>query len=107
MAKKKADSQIDFPFYTYLKLFHDNNKKKVYGAYKPLTKKFLDFNNPENPTAYLETASVRGLGDVCLLEGVLRQQVPLCEFLKSGSIRLAHFEGREELGLSQRRLDNF
>jgi len=47
MAKKKKQ-EIDFPFYIYLNLFLQQEKKKVYSALTPLSRKFLIFNTPAN-----------------------------------------------------------
>jgi len=60
MAKKKG-LQIDFPFYTYLNLFIQSEKKKIYSTFNPLTKKFLNFNNPENQTAFLRKPQFEAL----------------------------------------------
>jgi type III restriction enzyme len=53
MAKKKTSQQIDFPFYEYLQLFLNQERKKIHASFTQLSKKFLAFNNPENPTSYL------------------------------------------------------
>jgi type III restriction enzyme len=58
---KKQKVDIDIPFYTYLKLFHDQNQKKLYSAYKPLTRKFLNFNDPENNGAFLRKPQFEAL----------------------------------------------
>lgn len=60
MAKKKTQN-IDFAFYTYLNLFLTQEKKKIYASYLPLTRKFLNFNNPENNTAYLRKPQFEAL----------------------------------------------
>ncbi len=61
MAKKQQAQNIDFPFYTYLNLFLKQEKKKVYAAYNPLTRKFLHFNNPNSGTAYLRPPQFEAL----------------------------------------------
>jgi type III restriction enzyme len=44
MGRKKTSSQtIDFPFYTYLGVFIEQNKKKIYSVFKPLTRKVTEF----------------------------------------------------------------
>lgn len=101
MAKKKTETQIDFPFYTYLKLFHDKNKKKIYGVYKPLTKKFLDFNNPENPTAYLRKPQFEALEMYVFLKEFLHNKY-LYVIFEEWYNKTGSFEGREELGFSKK-----
>ena len=47
MAKRrKAETLTDVPFYDYLWQFYAQNRKKVRSIYTPLTRKFLDFNDP-------------------------------------------------------------
>jgi type III restriction enzyme len=100
MAKKKTESQIDFPFYTYLKLFHDNNKKKVYSTYKPLTKKFLDFNNPDNPSAYLRQPQFEALEMYIFLKEFLENKY-LYEVFEDWFKKENQFEGRDDIGISK------
>ena len=40
------DVTADVPFYDYLWQFYAQNRKKVRSIYTPLTRKFLDFNDP-------------------------------------------------------------
>ena len=46
MAKKKTAALADVPFYDYLWQFYTQNRRKVRSIYTPLTRKFLDFNDP-------------------------------------------------------------
>ena len=102
MVKKKTKSQIDFPFYTYLKLFHDKNKKKVYNSYKPLTKKFLDFNNPENPTAYLRIPQFKALEIYIFLKEFLGNKY-LFEVFQDWYNKEGKFERRDNVGISKKK----
>lgn len=100
MAKKKTTkSDIDFPFYTYLKLFHDDNKKKVYNQYKPLTKKFLNFNNPENPDSYLREPQFEALEMYVFLKEFLGN-VYLYEVFENWYNKTGQFEKRTDIGIS-------
>ena len=47
MAKKNAAALADVPFYDYLWQFYVQNRKKVRSIYTPLTRKYLDFNDPD------------------------------------------------------------
>ena len=40
MAKRLQSRTIDFPFYSYLQNFIEQERKRVYSAFKPLTKSF-------------------------------------------------------------------
>jgi hypothetical protein len=82
-------------------LFHDNNKKKIYSTYKPLTKKFLDFNNPENPTAYLRLPQFEALEMYVFLKEFLENKF-LYEVFEEWFNKTGSFESREEIGLSQK-----
>lgn len=44
MAKKPNNL---FAFFEYLRFFYDNNKGKIRNRYKDLTKKYLDYNDPD------------------------------------------------------------
>ena len=49
MAKGKSNAAVDLadvPFYDYLWQFYAANRRKVRSVYTPLTRKFLDFNDP-------------------------------------------------------------
>ena len=47
MAKKNQTADLaDVPFYDYLWQFYSQNKKRIRSVYTPLTRKFLDFNDP-------------------------------------------------------------
>ncbi len=63
MARKSNSSKtIDFPFYQYLQSFIEQEHKKIYSAFTPLTKKFLNFNNRDvNVTAFLRPPQFEAL----------------------------------------------
>ena len=60
MAKKKKDN-IEFPFYVYLKAFYDQERKKILSSYNTLSRKFINFNDPDNPTAFLRKPQFEAL----------------------------------------------
>ncbi len=47
MAKVK-DVSLDFAFFTHLWQFYDENRGTIRRHYRELSKKYLDYNNPEN-----------------------------------------------------------
>lgn len=63
MAKaKQANVSLDFAFFQVLWQFHQANRGAIRTHYRELTKKFLDFNNPDgNPKAYLRQPQFEAL----------------------------------------------
>jgi len=51
----------EFPFYKYLLLFHDQNRGVIRRGYKKLSLKFLDYNDPENASAFLRRPQFEAL----------------------------------------------
>lgn len=100
MAKKRKQSEIEFPFYTYLKLFHDENKKKIYKAYSPLTRKFLNFNNSENANSWLRKPQFEALEIYVFLKEFLGNRY-LYEIFEDWYNKSNLFEGRQDIGVSQ------
>lgn len=98
MAKNKQTS-IDFPFYTYLNLFYQQEKKKIVASYRPLTKKFLSFNDPENPTAYLRKPQYEALEMYIFLKEYCDNQY-LFKIFEEWYYKQNHFEGRPDIGVS-------
>lgn len=59
---RRMTTTIDFPFYQYLQFFLRTEHKRIYAEFKPLSKKFLNFNNPkENSSAYLRLPQFEAL----------------------------------------------
>lgn len=98
MAKKKK--QIEFPFYSYLKLFHDMKRKKIYSSYKPLTRKFLHFNSPENPTAWLRPPQFEALEMYVFLKEFLENK-HLHQVFEEWYNKTNSFEGRPVIGVDK------
>ena len=96
MAKKKQD--IEFPFYQYLKIFHDQNRKKVYSVYKPLTKKFLNFNDPDNHGAFLRKPQFEALEMYVFVKEFCSNR-HLYQIFRSWYDKSGMFEGRPQAGL--------
>lgn len=98
MAKKNAPKHIEFPFYSYLKQFHDDNRKQVYSNYKPLTKKFLNFNNPENPNTWLRKPQFEALEIYVFLKEFCENKT-LSLIFREWFEKSGPFEGREITGV--------
>lgn len=64
MAKRAAaaGASLDFAFFHFLWQFYQSNRGTIRSHYKELTRKFLDFNNPEkNPKAFLRQPQYEAL----------------------------------------------
>ncbi len=59
---KTQDASLDFAFFHFLWQFYQANRGSIRTHYKELTKKYLDFNNPEkNPKAFLRQPQYEAL----------------------------------------------
>ena len=76
MARKKSTTAtIDFPFYQYLQYFLRTEHKRIYAEFKPLSKKFLNYNNPkENAKAYLRVPQFEALETYVFLKEFCENQ---------------------------------
>lgn len=99
MAKRKKTSNIDFPFYTYLKLFYDQEKKKIWRRYRKLSIKFLQFNDPKNISSYLRRPQFEALEMYIFLKEYLDNQ-KLHQIFEEWFQAKGKFEGRETAGIS-------
>lgn len=100
MAKSKAkkEKQVEFPFYTYLNLFLNQERKKVYATYNILTRKFLQFNNPENATAFLRKPQFEALEMYVFLKEYCNNKY-LFEIFQNWFRKEHEFEGRTQAGI--------
>ena len=77
MAKRArpTSASLDFAFFRFLWQFYQANRGTIRTHYQELTRKFLDFNDPEKePQGLPAPAAVRGAGDVRLSQGVSGQR---------------------------------
>ncbi len=59
---KSVDTSLDFAFFNFLWQFYRDNRGTIAKHYKELSRKFLDFNNPEkNPKAFLRDPQFEAL----------------------------------------------
>lgn len=101
MAKKKTLT-IDFPFYSYLQSFIEQERKKIYSAFTPLSKKFLNFNNPkENTSAFLRVPQFEALEVYVFLKEFCDNK-KLFEVFQDWYNRIGVFEGRLYAGVNSR-----
>ena len=101
MARKKSSTTIDFPFYQYLQYFLRTEHKKIYSAFKPLSKKFLNYNNPkENAKAYLRVPQFEALETYVFLKEFCDNQ-KLWQIFEQWYNRSGMFEGRAFAGIEK------
>ena len=48
MARNNRTTNLDFAFFTYLRIFYTENRGRIRTHFRDISKKFLDFNNPES-----------------------------------------------------------
>ncbi|KYK43422.1 type III restriction endonuclease [Bradyrhizobium liaoningense] len=71
-APKAASASLDFAFFHFLWQFYQANRGTIRSHYKELTRKFLDFNNPEkNPKAFLRKPQFEALETYVFLKEFL------------------------------------
>lgn len=101
MAKKKTLT-IDFPFYSYLQSFIEQERKKIYSSFTPLSKKFLNFNNPkENTSAFLRTPQFEALEVYVFLKEFCDNK-KLFEIFQEWYDRSGIFKGRLYAGVNSK-----
>ena len=71
-AAKAVSASLDFAFFQFLWQFYQSNRGTIRTHYKELTRKFLDFNNPErNPKAFLRQPQFEALETYIFLKEFL------------------------------------
>lgn len=71
-APKAVSASLDFAFFQFLWQFYQANRGAIRTHYKELTRKFLDFNNPErNPKAFLRQPQFEALETYVFLKEFL------------------------------------
>lgn len=71
-AAKAVSASLDFAFFQFLWQFYQANRGTIRQHYKELTRKFLDFNNPErNPKAFLRQPQFEALETYVFLKEFL------------------------------------
>lgn len=99
--KKSTTATIDFPFYQYLQYFLRTEHKRVYSAFTPLSKKFLNYNNPkENAKAYLRVPQFEALETYVFLKEFCENQ-KLWQIFEQWYNKNGKFEGRLYAGIDK------
>jgi hypothetical protein len=101
MAKRAAatSASLDFAFFHFLWQFYQGNRGTIRSHYKELTRKFLDFNNPEkNPKAFLRQPQYEALETYIFLKEFLGN-AKVEEIFQAWFEKKGRFAGRAEGGL--------
>lgn len=98
MARKTAQLANQVPFYRYLFEFYEKNRKKIRSTYTPLSRKFLDFNDPGKGTAFLRRPQFEALEIYVFLKEYFNNAY-VAQVFKEWHERTGHFAGREGFAL--------
>ncbi|MBD2682655.1 MULTISPECIES: TnsA endonuclease N-terminal domain-containing protein [Nostoc] len=97
MAKARKTSKnvnLDFAFFTYLHNFYKANRGIIRNHYRSLTKRFLDYNDPENNSkAFLRQPQFEALEIYVFLKEYL-DNAAVHEIFKEWADNTGKFEGR-------------
>jgi len=95
MAKRTTKKiSLDFAFFTHLHDFYRGNKRHIRTHYRELTKKFLDFNDPDhNPKAFLRQPQFEAIEMYVFLKEYL-DNGRVHNIFKAWSEQSGKFEGR-------------
>ena len=107
MAKKTAQTKavdLDFAFFAQLHSFYKQNRKRIRTHYRELSKKFLDFNDPDhNPKAFLRQPQFEALEIYIFLKEYL-DNAPVHQLFQAWVDSADKFKGRaiaDQLGQIQ------
>jgi type III restriction enzyme len=101
MAKRATavSASLDFALFQFLWEFYRGNRGTIRTHYKELTRKFLDFNNPEkNPRAFLRQPQFEALEIYVFLKEFM-DNAKVEEVFKAWFEKTGAFAGRQEGGL--------
>ncbi|MGN4752786.1 TnsA endonuclease N-terminal domain-containing protein [Bacillus cereus group sp. MYBK220-1] len=97
---KKNSFALDFAFHTHLWDFYFQNKARVRTKYKLLSKKFLDFNNYQNPTSFLRQPQFEAL-EIYIFLKEYQDNKKIHDIFTDWYERKNGFEKRDDMGLDK------
>ncbi len=100
MAKKKISNEIEFPFYVYLRAFYNQERKKILLSYNTLSRKFLNFNDPDNPTTFLRKPQFEALEIYIFLKEFCENK-HLHQIFEEWYNKEGKFQNRPDAGISK------
>ena len=99
MAKRTTSGlDLNFTFYEHLRSFYLENRGRIRQHYRELSRKFLDFNDPQNATAFLRLPQFEALEMYVFLKEFLDNQ-PVHRLFSDWADRKGKFTGRREVAL--------
>jgi hypothetical protein len=98
MAKPAQAIDPNFAFYTHLYYFYLENKGKIRRQYKEISKRFLDYNNPENANSFLRRPQFEALEIYIFLKEYL-DNAKLHVIFKEWTEAEGNFENRRKLSI--------
>ena len=90
---------LDFAFFTYLRIFYTENRGRIRTHFRDLTKKFLDFNDPESG-AFLRQPQFEALEIYVFIKEYLDNR-HVHQIFADWHARQNGFEARSNLGVEQ------
>ena len=96
---RRTQINIDFAFFTYLRIFYSENRGRIRNRYRDLTKKFLDFNDPESG-AFLRQPQFEALEMYVFIKEYLDNR-HVHQIFADWHARQNGFEARSNLGVEQ------
>ena len=100
MARATRDQiNFDFTFFTYLHIFYTENRGRIRTHFRDLSKKFLDFNDPESG-AFLREPQFEALEMYVFLKEYLSNR-HVHQIFADWHAKQNGFEGRSNIGVEQ------
>ena len=96
---RRTQSDLDFAFFTYLRRFYNDNRRDIRKCFRDLTKKFLDFNDPESG-AFLWEPQFEALEMYIFLKEYLDNR-HVHQIFADWHAKQKGFEERSSLGVEQ------
>ena len=99
MARNTQQIDLNFAFFTYLRIFYTENRGRIRNRFRDLSKKFLDFNDPESG-AFLREPQFEALEMYVFLKEYLDNRY-VHEIFVDWHAKQNGFESRSNLGVEQ------
>ncbi len=97
---KKNSFALDFAFHTHLWDFYFQNKARIRTKYKLLSKKFLDFNDYQNPASFLRQPQFEAL-EIYIFLKEYQGNKKIHDIFTDWYERKNGFEKRDDMGLDK------
>ena len=95
----RNQTNLDFTFFTYLRTFYTENRGRIRTHFRDLSKKFLDFNDPESG-AFLREPQFEALEMYVFLKEYLSNR-HVHQIFADWHAKENGFEGRSNIGVEQ------